>query len=151
MYMRKTCHTLPKFRFTPQRASANTYEIKMPDTRPIGFCVVGQKAGPNLIVAGAGASVRPAYQMLLSATKIQPIKGRLFLIFLDAIEEPAAVKMIDAVANVIKPVKDILFLTRVETQPTSSVAEDCYHQILRFCARNGSPIGQPQEIRDFAN
>lgn len=123
-------------------------ELYLPESsRRFGFCVGGLMEGPNVVVACQAALARQVYQRLLLIPSLNRLKGRLFLISLDRLDDLQNIASLRGLLGVGGPIDHILTLPVVEldtlgeTAATELVRRN-YYAVLRLCARMGMVQGR---------
>lgn len=129
-------------------------ELYLPETnRRLGFRVGGLAEGPNVVVACQAALARQVYQRLLLIPSLNRLKGRLFLISLDRLDDLQDFASLRGLLGVSSPIDQILTLPTInldtldETAATELVRRNFY-AVLRLCARMGMVQGRGIPDRD---
>jgi hypothetical protein len=129
-------------------------ELYLPESnRRFGFRVGGLMEGANVVVACQAALARQVYQRLLLIPSLNRLKGRLFLISLDRLEDLQDIASLRGLLGVSGPIDHILTLPTVEldtldeTAATELVRRN-YYAVLRLCARMGMVQGRGIPDRD---
>ena len=129
-------------------------ELYLPrSNRRFGFRVGGLMAGPNVVVACEAALARQVYQRLLLIPSLNRLRGRLFLISLDRLDDLQELGSLRGLLGVTGPVDNILTLPAVELETLDETAaaeliRRNYYGVLRLCARMGMVQGRGIPDRD---
>ncbi len=129
-------------------------ELYLPESnRRFGFRVGGLMEGPNVVVACQAALARQVYQRLLLIPSLNRLKGRLFLISLDRLDDLQELGSLRGLLGVRDPIDNILTLPAAEldTLDETAAAELVrrnYYAVLRLCARMGMVQGRGIPDRD---
>lgn len=136
----------------PQKSHIS--ELYLPESsRRFGFRVGGLVNGPDVVVACQAALARQVYQRLLLIPSLNRLKGRLFLISLDRLDDLHDIGPLRGLLGVRGPIDRILTLPAVdldtldETAATELVRRNHY-AVLRLCARMGMVLGRGMTDRD---
>lgn len=129
-------------------------ELHLPQTqRRFGFCVGGLTAGPDVVVACQSALARQVYQRLLLIPSLNRLKGRLFLIFLDCLDDLQDPGSLRGLLGVDSPIDQLLTLPAgdigfLDEPATRELVRRNYFAVLRLCARMGMVQGRGIPDRD---
>jgi|SRR6056297_2350626 len=136
----------------PQKS--HILEMHLPGSnRRFGFRVGGLVNGPDVVVACQAALARQVYQRLLLIPSLNRLKGQLFLISLDRLDDLQDFGSLRGLLGVSGPIDHILTLPSVEldtldeTAATELVRRN-YYAVLRLCARMGMVQGRGIPVRD---
>ncbi|MEN8750653.1 hypothetical protein [Marivita sp.] len=130
-------------------------ELYLPTTnRRFGFRVGGLRAGPDVVVACQAALARQVYQRLLLIPSLNRLKGRLFLISLDRLEDLEDIGSLLGLLGVAAPFDYIMTLPALEFDALDEAAaaelvRRNYFAVLRLCARMGMVHGRGIPDRDL--
>jgi len=123
-------------------------ELYLPESnRRFGFRVGGLMDGPNVVVACQATLARQVYQRLLLIPSLNRLKGQLFLISLDRLDDLQDIASLRGLLGVRRPIDHILTLPAMEldkldeTAATELVRRN-YYAVLRLCARMGMVQGR---------
>ncbi|WP_412505092.1 hypothetical protein [Roseovarius sp. SYSU LYC5161] len=136
----------------PQKSHIS--ELYLPGSNHrFGFRIGGLLNGPDVVVACQAALARQVYQRLLLIPGLNRLKGRLFLISLDRLDDLHDFGSLRGLLGVSGPIDHILTLPAVEleTLDESAAAELVrrnYYAVLRLCARMGMVQGWGIPDRD---
>lgn len=123
-------------------------ELHQPQTgRQFGFCVGGLMDGPDVVVASQAALARQVYQRLLLIPSLNRLRGRLFLISLDRLDDLQDIRSLHGLLGVGGPLDHLLTLPFVDLETLDDTAaaelvQRNYYAVLRLCARMGMVQGR---------
>lgn len=129
-------------------------ELYLPESnRRFGFRVGGLVNGPDVVVACQAALARQVYQRLLLIPSLNRLKGKLFLISLDRLDDLQELGSLRGLLGVNGPIDHILTLPAVELDTLDEIAATelvrrKYYAVLRLCARMGMVQGRGIPDRD---
>lgn len=113
------------------------FELKTSSGLSFGFVLNGTMAGPSLVVAGAGPTVRSAFQQVLFWPAKRQVRGRIALIVLDRLDETDTGSALREVETLMGEVHDSLFLPMSDGE-TDADSHQAYETIENFCVSNSS-------------
>lgn len=123
-------------------------ELYSPQTgRQFGYRIGGLLHGPDVAVSCQAALAKQVFQRLLLIPSLNRMKGRLFLISLDRLEDPQGCVSLHELLGLGRAVDGILTLPPVELDTLDEAAamelvRRNYFAVLRLCARMGMVNGR---------
>ena len=123
-------------------------ELFLPDSRRrYGFRIGGANAGPNLVVACQTALAQRVYQRLMLIPTLNRMRGTLFLLIADRVEESRDPMLLDRLPGLKGPVDFMLTLPSLhvaglEDAAVAELVARNYWAVLRTCARMGMVQGR---------
>lgn len=147
----------PKLRATPDTPSVRGKHIKellVPGSgHRIGFKVGGNFPGPNALVSGYAELTKPVYQRLLLIPTLAWMRGTLFLITLERLDQLQLDANLLEIIGADGPVDDQVTLPSLNTTSLGEEAREKlirhgYNAALQLCARLGMISGRGVSLSD---
>lgn len=152
--MMQTCKQARVAPFPGEPRKSHISELYLPRlNRRFGFRVGGLVAGPDVVVACQAALAREVYQRLLLIPSLNRLKGRLFLISLDRLDDLREVGSLRGLLGIDGPIDHILTLPfadldALDETAAAELVRRNHYAVLRVCARMGMVQGRGIPDRD---